>query len=161
MTMTKKANDQNILIQSKPFGEVAIERESIVKFPQGIFAFEELKDYVVLSTEADGKFFWLQSLQDKEIAFIIFPLNLLVKDYKPDIALTDLQELLQAKSLEDCLVWNIVTIPHNDPQAMTINQQGPIVINKQKNLGGQFISMNEKHLLRAPLLELIEKHGGS
>lgn len=148
-------------IDSKPFGEIEIDEESVLRFPQGIFAFEDLTDYVVLAAEESTNFYWLQSLQDAEIAFIIFPLNKLMKDYTPDIALNDLKEILETEKLEDCVIWNIVTIPASNPHNMTINQQGPIVIHEEKKLGGQFISMTEEHLVRAPLLELIEKYGES
>lgn len=152
------------VIESKPFGKIEIDEKRIFYFPSGILAFEDLSEYALLHSPENSNFSWLQSLQDSSIAFIIFPLQKLLSSYIPQIAENEIKEVLQANSLQECEIWNIVTIPSGDPQEMTINQQGPILLvtakDTKKNLGGQFISMDENHLLRAPLLELISKHGG-
>ncbi|HNJ03020.1 MAG TPA: flagellar assembly protein FliW [Leptospiraceae bacterium] len=50
----------------------------------------------------------------------------------------------------------IVTIPENDPESMTANLQGPVLINKTTKQGRQAISMNEKHVVRLPVLSQVD-----
>ena len=79
-----------------------------------------------------------------------------IRNYIPDFKL-DLLNSLQLSKIEDAEIWSIVTIPPGNPEKMTINLQGPLILNREKCLGGQFISENEKHVVRAPVLELIDR----
>ncbi len=47
----------------------------------------------------------------------------------------------------------IVSIPGEDPDLMTANLQGPILINKKDLIGGQFISRDETHPVRKLILD--------
>ena len=70
-------------INTSRFGEMEIEEESIIEFRHGIPAFEELKRYIIISLEGDDNFYWLQSVDDGDIAFILAdPFNFTV-DYEP------------------------------------------------------------------------------
>ena len=47
----------------------------------------------------------------------------------------------------------IVTIPNDNPQKMTANLQGPVVINPKNGKAKQFISKNENHPVRKMILD--------
>jgi flagellar assembly factor FliW len=57
---------------------------------------------------------------------------------------------------ESLLVFAIVTIPEN-PSLMTANLQGPIIINPEKKLGRQAISMNDRYHVRHRILDEMKK----
>ena len=150
----KKLDSKIITVNTKPFGEIEICSKDIISFPDGIFAFEYLKDYVLLSTKKELSFRWLQSLEEKNVAFLMTdPLNFL-PDYLPKIPKANL-ELIQIKKEQALNLFCIVTIPSDHPEQMTMNLQGPVVINFDAMLAAQFVSEDPAHEVRQPLLALL------
>ena len=142
-------------LTTKAFGTITIEKDQILEFPEGIFGFNDHLQFALIEEGEDNPFKWLQSTSDKEIAFIVIQPELFINDYAPEILSGDL-ELVQAGSLEDCTVLVIVTIPEKQPEKMTANLQGPILINRTTKQGRQSISNNIKHLVRVPILEQLD-----
>ncbi|MDH4261995.1 MAG: flagellar assembly protein FliW [Spirochaetia bacterium] len=153
--MTTENNDE-IEIETKHFGKIKIKENEMLKFPNGILAFEGFTNYVILPEHKDSVFHWLQSLDDPKLSFLLLEPYLLLPEYVPDIFVYEIENLFGNRDISNLSVWCIVTIPPNHPEKMTINAQGPIVISNEKRLGGQFISNNESHLVRTPVLELVE-----
>lgn len=139
-------------IQSKAYGEVEVSERQVIHFPVGIFGFEELHDYALLDT-GQPPFYWLQSLDDTSIAFIIMNPYVLRPDYVLDIPDDDLASI-EYETDEDILVFAIITIPE-DQTRISANLQGPIVINRVRQLGTQAISLNQtwrtKHFIMEEL----------
>ncbi len=150
----KKLNSKKIAVNTKPFGEMEIYSKDIISFPDGIFAFENLKDYVLLSTKKELSFRWLQSLEEKSIAFLMADPVEFLPDYFPKIPKENL-ELIQITTKQEMSLFCIVTIPNNYPEKMTINLQGPVIINFSKMLAAQFISEDPSHQVRQPLFSLL------
>ena len=96
-------------------------------------------------------FYWLQSQDVAEIAFVLINPQIFRSDYKLDVDEEELQEI-NIKSPDDILCFAIVTIPEN-PAKMTANLQGPIIINKRTREARQSISRNPKWKIRHPILE--------
>ncbi|MDX1959357.1 MAG: flagellar assembly protein FliW [Leptospiraceae bacterium] len=140
-----------IEIESKPFGKINIEEKQILDFPYGLLGFEKLKKFALIEENAENAFKWLQSLEDKEIAFVLIQPELFTEGYKPELTLSEL-ETLGLKKIEDAIVFSIVTIPNENPRGMTANLQGPVLINPISHIGAQFISRNENHPLRKLIL---------
>jgi flagellar assembly factor FliW len=86
---------------------------------------------------------------------VIQPDVFLKSAYSPEVLSGEL-EALSVKKPGDCAIYLIVTIPENEPQKMTANMQGPVLINAEKKIGRQVISINDKHLVRVPILEQME-----
>ncbi len=144
-------------IDSKPYGPLQISERQVITFPVGIFGFGHLQRYALLDAVQAG-FYWLQSLEDPEIAFILLNPYDLRPDYVLDVPDEDL-ESIGYEDDEDILVFAIVTIP-DDETKISANLQGPIVINRVAQLGRQSISLDSrwrtKHLI---LEELAETRG--
>jgi flagellar assembly factor FliW len=149
-------NTIEVEIETKHFGTMNIKETEILKFPQGILAFESFTNFTILPENGDSVFHWLQSLDDPKLSFLLLEPYSLMPDYVPDIFAYEVENLFGSRDISHLSVWCIVTIPPNQPEKMTINAQGPIVVSKEKRLGGQFISNNESHLVRTPVLELVE-----
>lgn len=146
-------------IDSRPFGEIEINDDDIISFPEGIFGFEGLKSYVLLESSNKGAFYWLQSVESHELAFLVINIRTLLTDYRPLVS-TEHLSLIKCEDLQNAEMWGIVTIPEGAPENMTINLQGPLLINVAENLGGQFISDDETHSVRVPVLALLDEGEG-
>lgn len=143
-------------IDTRSFGKIEIPEEEIINFPNGILAFEEYKRFVVLSEKDDSAFHWLQSIDDPNLAFLVIEPSDVMSDYQPAVLTSEIEVLFENPGQEEMKLYCICTIPENHPEKMTINLQGPLIINIRKKLGGQFISNDEAHHVRKPLLELVE-----
>ena len=145
-----------IKIQTKPFGEIEVNDLQVIDFPEGILGFDFIKKFVILDTEDEGSpFKWMQAFDEKDLAFVIIrPVDFMEK-YDLLISQSDL-ETVKAESVDELLVFAIVTIPEN-PEKMTANLQGPIIINVEKKLGMQAISMSERYGVRHNILDEIRR----
>jgi flagellar assembly factor FliW len=137
---------------SKPFGKIQIEPEQILEFPDGLLGFENFKEFALIEESEDSPFKWLQSVQEKSLAFIVIQPELFLDEYKPLIPEDELSEM-DLESVNDALKFVIVTIPNDNPQEMTANLQGPILINKKKHIAKQLISRDDRHPVRYRMME--------
>jgi flagellar assembly factor FliW len=135
-----------VKIATKAYGLVEVDERQKITFPQGLFGFETLKDYVLLDAERQP-FYWLQSLDVEQVAFVLINPFIFRSDYEMNI---DNEELLPI-GIDDpgkAVIFSIVTIPADD-SPMTANLQGPLVINRDTRLGIQAIltdsRWNTKH----------------
>ncbi|MCS7204281.1 MAG: flagellar assembly protein FliW [Leptospiraceae bacterium] len=143
-------------LETKFFGKKSIQENEILYFPEGLLGFPEVKKFYLFKENPDSPFLWLQSVEKKELAFVVMNPHDIVKNYQPVVLSFDL-EALEVKSLEECSVFCILTIPENHPEEMTINLQGPVLINKAKKIGKQVISLDDRHKVRMNVFELIQK----
>ncbi|HVO37924.1 MAG TPA: flagellar assembly protein FliW [Spirochaetia bacterium] len=137
-------------VRTKPYGEMEISDRQKISFPRGIFGFEELREFALLDAR-QAPFYWLQSLQRVEIAFVLIEPHFFRPDYTPDVEPAELQEI-GIDSPDDMLVFAIVTIPE-DSSRMTANLQGPLLINRRSRVGRQSISANPRWAVRHIILE--------
>jgi flagellar assembly factor FliW len=132
-------------VLTKPYGEIDIEDRQRISFPRGLFGFEELREFALLDA-AQQPFYWLQSLERVDVAFVLIDPRFFRPDYSPDVDPGELEELGFA-SPDDALIFAIVTIP-GTVQRMTANLQGPVIFNRATHVGRQFISINPRWGIR-------------
>jgi flagellar assembly factor FliW len=154
-TLDKEPALQMKTISTKAFGTIEIEPESIYSFPDGLYGFAEETEFALLSGKADSPFLWLQSTKDEHLAFILIDPHSLVSDYIPKPLKSDL-DALEVESVKECRIFTIVTIPQNAPEEMTVNLQGPVLLNDRNRKGRQVISDDDRHGVRMPVLKLME-----
>mgnify|MGYP006292921775 CR=1 FL=1 len=145
-------------LKTKPYGTIDVDERQAVEFPFGIFGFENLKRYVLLDAEQQP-FYWLQSADVQEVAFILINPFLFRPDYNIDVPDEDLEEI-GITDPRQALVFTIVTIPENQSK-MTANLQGPIIINKDSRQGRQSISTNTKWNVKHLILEELKSVGST
>jgi flagellar assembly factor FliW len=123
-------------LDTKALGTIEIGEKQKVFFPQGLFGFETLQDYALLDA-AQPPFFYLQSIKQVELAFVLINPFIFRPDFEID---TDDAELamIGIDKPEQALVFSIVTIPEDD-KPMTANLQGPIVMNRDTRNAKQVI----------------------
>ena len=139
-------------VNTKPYGLIEIDERQKIFFPYGILGFENLREYVLLDA-LQQPFYWLQSMDVQEIAFVLIEPSVFRPDYTPDVSESDLTEIgLADTGGDDALVFAIVTIPENYRE-MTANLQGPVIINKKTHEARQCISLNQQWKTRHKIVE--------
>ena len=123
-------------VVTKAYGPIEINERQKISFPSGILGFESFKDYAILDAERQP-FYWLQSLDVEQVAFVLINPFLFRPDYEMNI---DNEELMRVGITDPAkaLIFSIVTVP-GDGSSMTANLQGPLVINRDNRLGFQAV----------------------
>ncbi len=142
-------------ISTTRFGKIDIAQEEIITFKEGLLGFEDYHSYIVLNPEDGGPFRWMQCVDDGSLAFVIIePLSFM---FAYDLEISDSDaEFIGLTRAEDAVLYVIVSIPAN-PQDMTANLQGPIVVNAKSRHGRQVISTNSRHSVKVRILDEMEK----
>lgn len=139
----------NMVLQTKFFGEIEIEKEKLISFPQGLPGFDNLKEFAIINLPDDSPFFCLQSVDSPEIAFLLIKPWDFFTDYDINIPDEDLADI-GVEKIDQLLVYNILTVPE-EMEKMTANLLGPIIINSEDLIGKQVILNDSryttKHLL--------------
>lgn len=137
-------------IQTKHFGELDIDETKTIRFPEGIPGFENEREFIIINNEdEENPFQWLQSINNKELAFVIINPFYIFPDY--DIIIPkSVQEKLEIEDEKDVSIYSIVVVP-KDLKKMTVNLLGPIIINVRRRIGKQVIledsSYSTKHYI--------------
>ncbi|TVR30761.1 MAG: flagellar assembly protein FliW [Spirochaetaceae bacterium] len=129
-----------MIIETKAYGPVEVAEKQLVRFPDGLYGFEQHTEFGLLDAHSPP-FYWLQSTHDREVAFILVNPYLFRPDYVLDIAADDLEEI-GSPGEDDILVFAILTIPAEGEA--TANLQGPLVINRSRRIGKQSISLDAR-----------------
>ena len=137
-------------IATRPYGEIEIEDRQRITFPRGLFGFEELREFALLDS-TQQPFYWLQSLERVEVAFVLIDPLFFRPDYTPDVDPAEVEEVA-AGDREDLLVFAIVTVPTTAAQ-MTANLQGPLLLNRRTRTGRQSISANPRWGVRHVVMD--------
>jgi len=128
-------------VATKAYGLIDVDERQKIIFPQGLFGFEKLKDYLLLDSERQP-FYWLQSMDEEDVAFVLVNPFLFRPDYEVNISNEEL-DVIGIRSPEKALIFSIVTIPQ-DGSPMTANLQGPLIINRDTRMGKQAILTDER-----------------
>ena len=123
-------------VATKAYGLIDVDERQKIIFPQGLFGFENLKNYLLLDAERQP-FYWLQSIDMEQVAFVLLSPFLFRPDYELNISNEELAEI-GINAPEKALVFSIITIPP-DGSPMTANLQGPLVINRDTRTGKQAV----------------------
>jgi flagellar assembly factor FliW len=126
----------NVKVATKAYGPIEVDERQRISFPLGLLGFEPLKEYVLLDAERQP-FYWLQSLDVEQVAFIVINPFLFRPDYEMDIDDDDLRDI-GLSGPEKALIFAVVTLPP-DGGPMTANLQGPLVINRDTRTGKQAV----------------------
>ncbi len=127
-----------IKVKTRDFDEIEITEKDIINFPNGIFAFEEYKNYIIISPLGCGKYpVWLQSTENQNLCFILFNPMEFCADYRAEVD-DDEISVIDLKSSEDAMLYVIAVIPEDNMKA-TVNLKSPIIVNTVNNKAVQVI----------------------
>ncbi|MGN0641595.1 MAG: flagellar assembly protein FliW [Huintestinicola sp.] len=127
-----------IKIRTRDFDEIEVSAKDIIEFPNGIFAFEEYKNYILIAALGNGKYpVWLQSTENPNLCFILFNPLEFCPNYRVTVADEDV-ECLDLESDDDAQFFVIAVVPENHMDA-TVNLKSPIVLNTKNKKAAQVI----------------------
>lgn len=110
------------------FGEIDVEEDKIVYFEQGIPAFEDEHEFIVIPYDAESPYYFMQSLSTPDLAFLLTVPFVFFPEYEFELDDTSLKEL-GIKRQEEVLLYVLITIPGGKVKDMTANLMAPVVIN--------------------------------
>lgn len=143
-----------MLIKTRYFGEVDIEKEKIIHFEQGLFGFEEYKDFTILydsDAGSDTLFSWLQSTSEQSLAFPVVNPQRVKEDYDPLVEDALLESIGEIKE-GDLVVLLLATVPA-DVKKASVNLKAPLVINAGTRKGVQIIAENADYAVKHYILK--------
>lgn len=143
-------------VKTKTLGTVNVEKDKIITFPNGILGFEEYHDYALIESEYKP-FFWMQSLDTQNLAFLIIDPFIIAENYELDVDDKTLAEI-EIESAADVIVFAIVTVPSNGGP-VTANLQGPVVINKKNNQAMQVILSDQRWTTKFNIVKALKAKG--
>ena len=109
----------------------------IIRFEDGIYGFEDIKDYVLLQ-EDDSQVIWtLRAAYAPCPSFIAVNPFLLVMDYKPRLTEEDFRKL--GSPAEEDLCFLAIAVIRRNVQDSAANLKSPVVINAKLKTGRQII----------------------
>lgn len=132
------SQNDTIKIQTTRFGELEVKPEQVVTMPLGMIGFPQLNRYVLFQHRADSPFFWLQSIDRADLAFVLVNPLLFEPSYQISLGNSE-RKLLEVDDPNDIQVWVVVTIPHGTPEGMTANLKAPVVLNLARRRMAQVI----------------------
>lgn len=146
-------------LNTRHFGEIEVNEDRIIDFPNGLVAFDDLKKYLLIENEDKRiPFCWLQSLENPDLAFVLINPFLFKKDYSFEFSDENMAELA-IRGPEDVAVFSITVIPQ-DIKKMTANLLAPIIINPRSRKGKQIILQDKHYSTKHFILEEMQKTCG-
>jgi flagellar assembly factor FliW len=139
-------------VQTTRFGTVEVDDQRIITFPAGLLGFSTYKRFALLQPDEEGVFFWLQSVESPELAFVVTDPSLWVSDYEASIRREQMEELGLAK-LEEAQVFVIV---NKYERVLTANLQGPLVVNVGNHKAMQLVLADKRWTTRHEIVQLDE-----
>jgi flagellar assembly factor FliW len=130
------------------FGEVEYDPNNLLLLPAGLIGFPTLQSFIVMPNKKDGPLFWIQSVDDPDIAFVLTDPTNFFLGYKvtPDNAE---RNSLQISQEDECYILTVVTVPPD--QKITLNLAAPILFAPKTNRAIQIILENTEYQSRTPL----------
>lgn len=135
-----------MVIKSKFFGEIGVGDRDMVTFEEGLPGFLQLHSFAVINDGSNEYISYLQSLEEKNVCFIMMPPIFIDKDYDIEISDSTVKKLGIEKP-EDIKLYAILTVPESFRNT-TANLKAPIVVNTKNNKGIQEILDDERYSIR-------------
>jgi len=112
------------------FGQVEYEPANLLHFPSGLIGFPTLHDFIVMPNKKKGPLFWIQAIDDTEIAFVLTDPTNFFLDYSITPDETERKQL-QIDAEEPCFILSVVTVPPD--QKISMNLAAPIIFAPSTN----------------------------
>jgi flagellar assembly factor FliW len=139
-------------VNTTRFGTVDIDESRVITFPTGLLGFSSFRRFALLQPDDEGIFFWLQSLEAPDLAFVVTDPSLWVEEYEATIRREQMEEL-ELDSIDNAQVFVIVNKYDN---SLTANMQGPLVINLRNHKAMQLVLAEKRWTTRHEIMRLAE-----
>lgn len=131
-------------VKTDRFGEIEVDEKRIVHFREGIPAFEDEREFVILPYDEESPYYFMQSLRKPELAFLLTMPFLFFPEYEIEIDDATLKDL-DITDQENVSLYALVTIPNGSVRYMTANLLAPIVLNTKNMQAKQMVMEKSKY----------------
>jgi len=135
-----------ISFETTRFGRLEVSKDKIINFPTGLMGFSDHKRYILMDYK-DTSLKWLQAVDAPHVAFIVVQPFEFFPEYSLRIE-DSIKDLLEIKEDDDI---SILTILRVEGEKVTVNLQGPLVINSLNKKGVQIVNDDPRFTCKAPL----------
>lgn len=132
-----------MIVQSLRLGEIEIPEEKLIYMERPVLGFEDYKQFCLIEIDEFKPFLWLQSTEKPAVAFLVVNPKIFVSDYKIEINSKEIAEL-DIENVNSVETYVVVTLS-DKIENMTINLQGPILINTENQRGKQLVLVNSDY----------------
>ena len=139
-----------MILNTSRFGPTEIDDDRVVTFPNGLLGFSEYTRYAILRPDGESVFYWLQSVEAPELAFVVTDPAVFIEDYRVPLRV----EQQEALGIEDIHDAQVLVVVNKRGREVTANLQGPLVIHVDRCVGEQVIVADKKWHTRVELLRL-------
>lgn len=145
-------------IGTKYFGQVAYEAGDILRFPSGLFGFEQEREFLLLPfPDSQGLLLCFQSVQTPGLAFVAMNPFSMKPDYAPLLQSRELEALAAEKSQD--LSFYVLCVVRDPVSESTVNLKCPVAVNEDTGTAMQVILEDGGYEMRHRLAEF--KAGGA
>ncbi|MBQ7920615.1 MAG: flagellar assembly protein FliW [Lachnospiraceae bacterium] len=148
-------------INTKVFGEIDIEEDKIINFVNGIIGFPDLKRFTLIYDAEKGVnagIRWLQCMDEPTFALPVMDPLAVMDSYNPVVD-DELFKKLGEMHEDNTLVLVSATIP-KDITKMSVNLQGPFVINVDERKACQVIVDNADYPVKYYVYDILKARKG-
>lgn len=123
-------------IETKYCGTITYKADELIRFPDGLFGFEGLHDFLLIRLDEDAASpYCLQSIEDPNVAFIMLDPFELVPDYAPDLLDADCERLGDPTG-EHIALYTICVL--REPMSeSTVNLRCPVAMHMETHIAFQ------------------------
>jgi flagellar assembly factor FliW len=136
------------------FGQIEYDPAKVLHFPEGMLGFESLHDFVVMANAKEGPLFWIQSVDDAEVAFVLTdPTNF----YPEYLVMPDARERGKIGMHEGEMSHTLAVVTVHEGGKITLNLAAPLVYSGSNNQALQVVLEKSPWSTQHPLPVADEK----
>ena len=139
-----------MIVQTTRFGSVEVNDDRVLTFSSGMLGFSSYTQFVLLQPDEDGIFYWLQSVDSPELAFVVTDPARWCDEYEATIR-NEHMDVLDLDAVGDARVFVIV---NKYDETLTANLQGPLVVNLRNRRGMQIVLSDQRWTTRWEIARL-------
>ena len=125
-------------VSTSRFGEIEVDEKKIVHFQNGIPAFEDEREFIILPYEEDSPYYFMQSVNSPDLAFLLTIPFLFFPEYSFEVDDVTMKEL-EITNHDNVFYYSMITIPNGSIRYMTANLLAPIVLNSDNMQAKQVV----------------------
>lgn len=130
------------------FGEVEYDPANLLHFPAGLIGLPNLRSFIVMPNKKQGPLFWIQSVDDPDMAFVLTDPSNFFLDYS---VLPDRNERQHLGIGDEDEFFSLVVVTVPPDQNITMNLAAPILFSPKTNRAIQVILEDTKYQTKTPL----------
>ena len=135
-------------INTQRFGEIEVQDDRVIRFANGIPAFEYLHAFVIVQADRTAPVYWMQSVDEPAVALPVVDPFALIGNYSLEVNDAEVEDLC-LENQADLMVLGVTVIPEDVTQ-MTVNLAAPVLVNTKKGIGKQIVMDNRRYSTRHP-----------